>query len=584
MEAGEALTRQAAKHRSGWTRRVSPLSPLMAIWWLFTNLRFATILLVVLCVLSLLGVLVPQVPPAMRGDAGLEAVWLQAKEDDFGFLTDPMDRLGLFDIFHAGWFAVLMGLTVTSSGAYVVSRIPGVWTAITRPRKRVPDTYFDLAPVRVRAGGGADVAAFEKLLRRRFYRIERTEEDGATYLFADRFQWGQAGTLLTHAAVIIFIFSAVVSRMDSFEAPLFMAEGETQPLFPVSDPNQLQVELLNTHAAFAPSGQPLDYRSDLAIYRNGELVKTCSSTVNSPCGYSGYQFFQSAWFGFGAGLEVRDTITGNIVYRETLALSDQSPAPHVIIRDYTGAVVLDETLILTEELDTGEVRYSGTLVTLGDGRILSIGLRETAGTQQLLVLEPGSTSAGVELALNAGETSGSGGLSVQYVETSLVPSALVSEFPLPEGAAAADSGGARLQMTGAVYGTNDVSEGDGAAEPAKGETALILTGLRAQPLRLTPGQSESIGGYEYTFLGPREFSGIQAKRDRSDYLVWAGAALIVLGVMITFWVPRRRLWAKISSSGMALAGQAPGHADYAGELAELASRAGAEPPPREEEK
>ena len=584
MEAGDALTREAAKHPEGWTRKVSPLSPLKAVWWLFTNLRFATILLVVLSVLSLVGVLIPQIPSAMRGDAGLEAVWLQAKEDDFGFLTQPMDRLELFDMFHAGWFAVLMGVTVASTGAYVISRVPGVWTSITHPRKRVPDTYFDLAPVRVQTGRGVDVAAFEGLLRRRFYRVERTEENGTTYLFGDRFQWGQAGTLLTHAAVIIFILSAVVSRMDSFEADLFMAEGETQPLFPVRNPNQLQVELVDSYGEFAPSGQPLDYRSDLAIYANGELVKTCSSTVNSPCGYGEYQFFQSAWFGFGAGLQVRDTSTGNVVYKETLALSDQSPAPRVIIRDAAGSVLLDETLILTEELDTGDVRYAGTLVTLPDNRILSIGLREAGGEQQLLVIQPGDTGVGIELALNSGEIAESGGLSVQYVETAQVPSALVSELPLPQGASAAVSGGARLQMTGVAYGTADVSEGDGDAGPVVGETALTVTGLRAQPLRLTPGESETIGQYEYTFLGQREFSGIQAKRDRSDYLVWIGAGLIVLGVMITFWVPRRRLWAKISSSGTALAGQAPGHADYAGELAELAAKAGADSPPREEEK
>ena len=247
-------------------------------------------------------------------------------------------------------------------------------------------------------------------------------------------------------------------------------------------------------------------------------------------------------------------------------------------------MLLDETLILTEELDTGNVRYAGTLVTLPDDRILSIGLRETGGEQRLLVLEPSDSGSGVELALDSGESARADGISVQYVGPAQVPSALVSEFPLSEGAPAAESGGVRLQMTGVVYGTNDVSEGDGDAAPAAGEPALTVTGLRAQPLRLTRGESKTIGQYEYTFLGQREFSGIQAKRDRSDYLVWTGAALIVAGVMITFWVPRRRLWAKISSSGMALAGQAPSHADYAGELTELAARAGAEIPSREEER
>ena len=247
------------------------------------------------------------------------------------------------------------------------------------------------------------------------------------------------------------------------------------------------------------------------------------------------------------------------------------------------AVLLDDTLILTEEVATGDVRYAGTLVTLPDERVLSIGLRETGGRQQLLVLEPGG-AGGMELALASGETAEADDLSVQYVETSQVPTTLASDFPIPDGSPAIRAGSARLLMTGAVYGTNDVSEGDGDARPVTGEIALTVTGLRAQPLRLTPGESETIGQYEYTFLGQREFSGIQAKRDRSDYLVWVGAALIVVGVMITFWVPRRRLWAKISSSGTALAGQAPSHADYAGELHELAAKAGAVTPLGEEEK
>jgi cytochrome c biogenesis protein ResB len=378
--------------------------------------------------------------------------------------------------------------------------------------------------------------------------------------------------------VIVFILSAVVSRMDSFEAPLLMAEGETEPVFPVRNPNQLQVELVNAHAAFADTGQPLDYRSDLSIYRNGELVKTCSSTVNSPCAYDGYHFYQSAWWGFGAAVEVREVSSGNVVYRETLALSDQSPAPHLLIRNGAGEVLLDETLVLTDELDTGDLRYAGTLVELPDGRVLSAGLRDTDGDPELLVLEP---NGGIAMTLSRGETSEADGLKIEYAGDSLLPSALVTELPQSEERAEGDPG-ARLQMTGAIYGTNDVSEGDADAAAAGGETSLTISGLATQPLRLEPGQSETVGDYQYTFLGQREFSGIQVKRDRSDYLVWAGAGLIVLGVMVTFWVPRRRLWAKINSSGTALAGQAPGHADYARELRELADRAGANIPEKEE--
>jgi cytochrome c biogenesis protein ResB len=82
---------------------------------------------------------------------------------------------------------------------------------------------------------------------------------------------------------------------------------------------------------------------------------------------------------------------------------------------------------------------------------------------------------------------------------------------------------------------------------------------------------------EYTFLGQREFSGINVRRDRSDYLIWVGAALTVVGLMITFWVPRRRLWARISGGYAQLAGQAPRHAKYVREMRGIARGAGANP-------
>jgi cytochrome c biogenesis protein ResB len=575
MEAGEALGRDSAR-TGGWSRSLGWLNPLRAVWWLFTNLRFAIVLLALLSFVGLIGTMVPQVPAAIRGDAALEEMWVQSKEDEFGFLTEPMDRLGIFDIFHAVWFVVLLAMTVVSTGAYVVSRVPGMWASIARPRKRVPDGYFETAPTRVEAGPGLDAGSVEGLLKRRFYRVERVDEGGVSYLFGDRFQWGQVGTLLTHVAVIVFILSAVVSRMDSFEAPLFLAEGETEPVFPVRNPDQLQVELTDSHGEFGAEGQPLDYSSDLVIYHNGEEVKRCSSTVNSPCGYEGYKFYQSSWFGFGAGLKVRDQESGNVVYLETLALSDRVAAPHVTIRDQEGTLLLDETLVLTDELDNGDVQYRGTLVTLDDGTPLTIGLRDTDARRELLVLEPGAASGGIALALKEGERAEAERISIAYVSEEEMPFARVDEVPLPEGAPAADSGGVDLQLSGVVYGTSDVSEGDmRVAGPVGREPVLTLAGVDNRAISLLPGESATAGGYEYTFTGQREFSGIMVKRDRSDILVWLGAGLIVVGVMITFWVPRRRLWAKISSSGVALAGQAPSHADYAGELRELAARAGA---------
>jgi hypothetical protein len=365
--------------------------------------------------------------------------------------------------------------------------------------------------------------------------------------------------------------------MDSFSAPLFLAEGSTLPVFPVRDPNQMQVELVDARGAFSAEGQPLDYRSQLVIYERGEEVKRCVSTVNSPCGYNGYRFYQAAYFGFGAAVQVRDLATGNVVYRETLALSDVLPSPHVAIRDVEGRVLLDERLLLTDSLSTEEFVYYGTLVRLGDGRLLTLGVQRPAsgGDWRLAVFEAAEGDQAARLVLEEGETGQAAGLQVAYLEAGKAPAAFVPDFPLPPTIDGGGPGQALLQMSNVVYGTATASEGKRLDAPvAAGPPKLTVVGVEPRAVTLEPGQSVTVGGYEYSFLGQREFAGIQVKRDRSDTLVWAGAGLIFLGLSMTFWVPRRRLWAKIALGRTQLAGQATSHADYTRELRRLAGEAG----------
>lgn len=569
----------------GWSRTFGLLNPLKAVWWLFTNVRFAIFLLALLTVVSLLGVLIPQKPLNVRGDVVAEEAWLAEKGETFGFLTGLMERVELFDIFRAGWFAALMGVTVASTGAYILSRIPGVWRTVTKPRRRVPDRYFDIAPSRLFVAGGLDARALEGALRRRRYTVEVQEEAGAVYVFAQRFQWAQFGTLLTHAAVIVFILAAVVSRVDAFSSDLFLAEGSTLPVFPVRHPEQIQVELVRAHASFAEDGQPLDYRSELVIFHRGEKALRCDSTVNSPCAYRGYRFHQVAYFGFGAALQVRDLESGNVIYRETLALVGRAPSPHVRVTDADGTVLLDEPLVMAESANLDGVTYATALVSLPEA-VLTFWLPEPGemGEEQLLVFEPASGPDAIRAKLAEGESVTARGLEISYIKRESVPSLLLPDLPLPPGVGEKGSGEAFLQMSNVVYGTGNVSEGSRVASRVSDAPPLLtISGLAPRPLTLGEGESAVVGPYEYTFLGQREFSGIQVRRDRSDYLVWLGAAMIVAGLMITFWVPRRRFWAKITETGAALAGQAPTHADYRRELRELAAEAGADVAPRPEE-
>jgi len=257
-----------------------------------------------------------------------------------------------------------------------------------------------------------------------------------------------------------------------------------------------------------------------------------------------------------------------------MALASTLPSPHVIVRDGAGDVLLDGTLVLTDILSDDQFTYYGRLVALPGGRTLTIGARKAAGQDEwrLAVFEPGERSDALRAVLSEGESAAAGGLEVEYADLQAVPAEFVPDFPLPPDSAM--SGGSRnvlLEMSNVVYGTETASEGT-AVKPAASASPpeLTIVGMRPQALTLRPGEKAEAGGYEYSFLGQREFAGIQVKRDRGDYLVWLGVALLLAGLLVTFWVPRRRLWAKITPARTQLAGHAGHLVNFEKEMAEMA--------------
>lgn len=573
------MAEQSALQGAGWLRVVRELDPLRATWRLFTSVRWAIGIITFLAMASLVGVVVPQAPASVKGDAVAEGQWLAVQEERFGFLADVMNSVGLFDIFHAFWFMYALGLLVVSVAVCTVSRFPPIWRAVTRPRKRVSDAYFANTRHRFDYATPAAGQSLESVLRRRHYAVERYQEGETLYLFADRFQLAQFATFASHLALIVLLAAALVSRFSGFSNGMLIAEGASAPVFPLKHPDQMQVQLLDAVGLFSPEGEPLDYRSDLAIFQGGEEVKRCATTVNSPCSYNGYRFHQAAYFGYGAEVQVRDLASGNVVYRETLSLTDTLPSPHVIVRDGSGNVLLEDTLVLTEDLSSDEFTYFGRIVTLEDGRVLTIGISAVAGSDEwkLAVFEPGESEEAARLLLSGGETASAGGLEFTYAGLRGVPAASVSDFVLPPEVSDSGSGVVLLQMSNVVYGTETASEGTAVeAATGSGPPELTIVGLQRQAVSLRPGGSAEIGGYEYSFLGQREFAGIQVNKDRSDNLIWIGATLLIGGLLVTFWVPRRRLWARITPTRTYLAGQVGHLVDFTREMKELARQAGAE--------
>jgi len=547
-----------ARHRSLAAR--ASAAAFYSVWRLLTSVRAAIVAVLLLAAATLLGVLIPQAPAPVRDQPDLMAAWLELQREYFGGLTPVLHWSGLFDVFHAWWFLGLLAWLVLAIAACTYNRLPGLWRQAFRPPRRIPDGLFERSTA-AKVSGGVAPAAVERELSRRRFKVWRREEGDITYLFADRFAWAQLGTLASHLALILFLVGALVTRLDAFDTSMTIAEGETAPVFPVKHESQIQVQVLEAVGAFNQEGLPLDYHSDLVLYRNGQEAKRCTITVNDPCSLDGYSFHQAGFFGFGAELRVRDLRTGNAVYREVLALDGPLPSPQLAIWDSDGDTVFEGTVPQTD-LVAGSL---GALVTFSEaGKVFWVGLKGGDVGWTLEVFDPSQGAAGDRAFIPVGESASVSGFMFRFASVSSLPSLTPNGVPLPvTSQSPSDDGSVLLALENAVFGTWDVAAG---GELLLGESGgeppvLHIAGIAPATVRLVEGDRVQLRPYEYEFVGSRNYAGISVRKDRGDTLIWAASGLFVIGLTLTLWLPRQRAWFRFKGGELRVVSQGRGRVD-----------------------
>lgn len=527
------------------------------IWRLLTSVRFAVFYIATLASFALLGVLIPQVPEAMRGNDAAIATWLEAERGTFGPFTDAMQRLGLFQVFHAKWFLFALGFLVVNVTTCTINRWSPTFRNVFRPPRRVPDSFFERAHNRtILAPVG--IETLETALRKLRFRVETTVENNATYLFADRHPWTQLATFISHLALILFISGGLITWLTGFSTDIFAGEGTTAPVFAVSNPNQLQVRIDETIGRFGDRGNPLDFRTRLTIFRNGDEVAHGTSTVNDPFKYDGYRFHQVAFFPNGAELRIRDIATGNAVFHETFPLQDTTAAPEVTISDASGKTLLSDSIAPTDFLSIA----SGALVRVpGTDRVIWIGMTaKDDEAWQLVAFDPRGDSQSGQVRVEQGATGAISGLTVRFDRVASIPSAIGLGVP----------GGDAQTLAQLMKGPD-------------GADALMLVSESRPAISLAAGEPVTVGSYEYTFEGRRQFTGIAVKRDSGAWFIWIATAMLVGGLALTFYVPRRRLWVRLTERGTQIASLAEKSGGFEKDMRTLARRAGVPVPPELQE-
>jgi cytochrome c biogenesis protein len=319
---------------------------LEALWHFLSSMRVAMVLMLAIAALGVVGSLVIQAPPGVLNDAQAKASWLDEIRPKYGGWTGILDTLQLFQIFNSLLFRVLVaGLTI-SLIACSIHRIPGIWRTTTKPRVDVGPAFFEHAPqheaIVVRRSQAETQAIVEGVLHGRRYRT-LSSDDGAIHIYADRNRWAPWAGLIAHISIVVILLGAIAGTVFGFRDSQFtIAEGAT---LPVSGEPGVTIKLVDfTDKYDSTTGAPIDYASQVILFKDGQEIDRHTIRVNDPLQYGNTTFYQ-AFFGAAATMTVKDA-AGKTLVSEGVPLAWRTTADNRPIgsfsipgTDYVGWVI-----------------------------------------------------------------------------------------------------------------------------------------------------------------------------------------------------------------------------------------------------
>ena len=467
-----------------------PLPPMDSVgflrwtWRQLTSMRTALILLFLLAIASVPGSVFPQ-----RGSNPLKVDQWLANNPKSGPI---LDKLGFFDVFAAPWFAAVYLLLFISLIGCVVPRVAKYAQAVRTPPPPAP-RQMGRMPALSEFLSTSDTDALLNLaarsLRRRRWRVRTgISSDGSRWVAAEKGYLREVGNLVFHLSLLFILIAVAVGGLFGWKGNVIVREGtgfsnsltqydawgggrfvdpDTLPPFSFT----LESFKADFERGDAQRGAPRLFEADIR-YRESpgaDQVKT-TIEVNEPLKIDGAKVF----------------------------LVGHGYAPHLVVRDATGAVVFDDSVVFLPQ----------------DGNF---------------------TSTGVVKVPDANPSLGFSGVFLPTAEMDPLRGGF-SSFPASDNP---------VLLLGAFRG--DLGMDAGVPQNVyKLDTAKMvkigLDSLKPGETWTLPGKSGSI-----TFSGLDRYATFQIAFDPGKELALGAVTAALAGLILSLFVRRRRIWVKVSA-------------------------------------
>lgn len=488
-------------------------------WRRLTAMRTAVVLLILLALTSIPGSLLPQ-----RGVASAPSAvpnYYREHPD----LAPWLDRISLFDVYSAPWFAAVYVLLLISMTGCVVPRCARLWREVRAAPPAAP-RHLSREAGHVR-GQVHDVeealeAAVVHLRRHRFRVVRHGGE-----VRAEKGQVRELGNLVFHLSLLVMLFGVAGGRLFGYEGRVAIVEGNTfgnvassydaltpAPWADLAALEPLDMTLEDFTAQFETEGprfgEPREFEAAVSYRSHDEGNGTFVVRPNHPLNIDGTKFF----------------------------LTGHGYAPKLTVRDGEGDVALSGATIF---LPMDAAFSSDGVLKVPDARPTSLAF-------QGLFLPTAVKAPG---------------------------GAPVSAYP--------GLANPTLQLT-AYRGDLGLDDGSSQSVFALDFADLEqVMGANGKPWRVSmePGQTLRLpdGLGSVTFDGVSQFANFQVARDPGKEVSLVAAVLLLTGLTVSLGLRRRRIWVRQTGDGsIELAVRALSRRPLsAGEMTELALAVGLAP-------
>ena len=214
-----------------------------------------------------------------------------------------LNAVGLFDVFHAWWFILLLGLLGANITLASLERFPQAWRLFARPHMTADEWFVRQLPFRKEIPLGchkpaeALSIASQKLNDLGYPPKPKVLERGTLYV--EKHRAARLAPYVVHASLLFIFAGAIIDGLWGFKGFVNLTPGmraqAIEPMTAPGAPHQLgfAVRCDGVGIEKYPDGSPKQYWSQLAVEENGHEVARKKIFVNDPLTYKGVRFFQA---------------------------------------------------------------------------------------------------------------------------------------------------------------------------------------------------------------------------------------------------------------------------------------------------